>query len=122
MNFSIGIDCEEIRRFQKMLDEPRLLTRIFSEKELEYCRGKANPTPHLAVRFAGKEALIKAFSDMYVQINMKDIEILNNSRGVPKASVKGVDGYTIKVSLSHSKDMAVASAIVISQNSELDSE
>ena len=122
MNFSIGIDCEEIKRFQKMLDEPRLLNRIYSRKELEYCKGKANPTPHLAVRFAGKEALIKAFSDMDVQIYMTDIEILNNPRGVPKASVKGVDGYTIKISLSHSKDMAVASALVISQNSESDSE
>ena len=121
MNFSIGIDCEEIRRFQGILDNPRLLTRIFSEKELEYCRGKGNPEAHLAARFAGKEALIKAFSDMDVQVNMKDIEIVNNSRGVPKASVKGVDGYTVKISLSHSKDMVVASAIVISQNSELDS-
>ena len=122
MNVSIGIDCEEIRRFQTMVDKPRLLNRIFSEKELEYCRGKADPTPHLAVRFAGKEALIKAFSDMDVQIHMNDIEILNNSRGVPVAQVKGVGGYTIKVSLSHSKDMAVASALVISQHSELDDE
>ena len=122
MNFSIGIDCEEIRRFQQMMDKPRLLDRIFSEKELEYCRSKVNPTPHLAVRFAGKEALIKAFSDMDVQINMKDIEILNNSRGVPVARVKGVDGYTIKVSLSHSKDMVVASALVISQHPELNNE
>jgi len=122
MNFSIGIDCEEIRRFQEVLDKIGFLNRIFSERELEYCRGKVNSKAHLAVRFAGKEALIKAFSDMDVQINMKDIEIINNSRGVPEASVKGVDGYTIKVSLSHSEDMAVASALVISQNSELDNE
>lgn len=118
MNFSIGIDCEEISRFENILNKPKLLDRIFSEEEVEYCRGKANPKAHLAARFAAKEALIKAFSDLDIQIFMKDIEIINNSRGVPKACVKGIDGYAVKVSLSHSKDVVVASALVISQASE----
>ena len=74
------------------------------------------PESHLAVRFAGKEAVIKAFSDIDIQINMKDIEIVNNSKGVPQASVKGKvsEGFVIKISLSHSKDMAIAQAFVIS--------
>ncbi len=115
MNISIGVDCEEIKRFQKVMAEPKLSDRIFTERELEYCNLKNDPKPHLAVRFAGKEALIKAFSDVDIRINMGDIEILNNSRGVPQASVKGLDqGYTIKLSLSHTKEMAFASALVIS--------
>ena len=115
MNISIGVDCEEVIRFQEVMDNPKLMNRIFSERELEYCNRKVDPKPHLAVRFAGKEALIKAFSDMDIRINMGDIEILNNSLGVPQATVKGLDrDYTIKLSLSHTKDMVVASALVIS--------
>ncbi len=118
IKFSIGIDCEEIHRLQKVLDEPNLLNRIFTKKEIEYCKNKAKPNSHFAVRFAGKEAVIKAFSDIDIQINMKDIEIVNNARGVPQASVKckACEGFIIKISLSHSKDMAVAQAYVLSQD------
>jgi holo-[acyl-carrier protein] synthase len=119
MNISIGIDCEEIERFQKVLDEPRLLNRIFSEKEIEYCKGKAEPKSHLAVRFAGKEAVIKAFSDIDIQVNMRDIEILNNSLGVPHVTVKSVNGYIIKISISHSNDMAIAQALIISPDDKI---
>lgn len=120
MKFSIGIDCEEIHRFQKVLDEPNLLNRIFTEKEIEYCKNKAKPKSHFAVRFAGKEAIIKAFSDINIQINMGDIEIINNSRGLPQVSVKGGEDFIIKISLSHSNEMAIAQALVIDPNTNLD--
>ena len=122
MTISIGIACEEIQRLQKVLDEPNLLNRIFTKKEIEYCKSKAKPNSHFAVRFAGKEALIKAFSDIDIQINMGDIEIINNAHGVPQVSVKGKagEGFIIKISLSHSKDMAIAQALVISPNTNLD--
>jgi holo-[acyl-carrier protein] synthase len=123
MNISIGVDCEEVKRFQKVMDKPKLLNRIFTEHELEYCNQKTDPKPHLAVRFAGKEALIKAFSDMDIRINMGDIEILNNSMGVPQARVKGINpGYQIKLSLSHTKDMVFASALVVSSDDGLGTE
>jgi len=112
MNFSIGIDCVEIERFQKVLDNQNLLNRIFTKKEIEYCLGKADPKKHLAARFAGKEALIKAFSDQDIQISMKDIEIINNQRGVPQANVEGIKGFEIKISLSHCKNIAVAQTLL----------
>jgi holo-[acyl-carrier protein] synthase len=119
MNFSIGIDCEEIKRFQKVLDDPNLQNRIFTEKELEYCKSKTDPKPHLAVRFAGKEAVIKAFFDFGVQIEMGDIEIINNSMGVPQVAVSGIEDLIIKLSLSHSTDLAIAAALVIKPDSVL---
>lgn len=115
MIFSIGTDCEEIGRFQKVLDSPELLNRIFTEKEIEYSFGKPDPKKHLAVRFAGKEALIKAFSDLDIQISMGYIEIINSPGGVPKANIKGVSGYNIKISLSHCGDIAVAHAMVMKE-------
>jgi holo-[acyl-carrier protein] synthase len=118
MNISIGIDCLEIERFQKVLDKPNMINRIFTEKEIEYCTSKVKPNSHFAVRFAGKEAVIKAFSDMNIQVNMKDIEILNNSLGVPQVKVKSIKGFTIKISLSHSENIAIAQAIVINLKDE----
>jgi holo-[acyl-carrier protein] synthase len=117
MNFAIGIDCEDITRFQKILDDQNLQERIFTEKELKYCKSKADPKPHLAVRFAGKEAVIKAFFEYGVQIEMNDIEITNNSLGVPQAFVSGVEDFIIKLSLSHSSDTAMATALVIKPDS-----
>lgn len=112
MNYSIGIDCVEIERFQKVLDNQKLLNRIFSKKEIEYCLGKADPKKHLAVRFAGKEALIKAFSDQNIQLGMKDIEIINNPKGLPLAKVEGIKDFEIKISLSHCKNFAIAQVLL----------
>lgn len=112
MNLAIGIDCEGLERFRKVMDDPRLMARIFTPGETEYCMARADPSKHLAVRFAAKEALIKAFSDLGHQVPMGDIEITNHPSGRPLASVKGVQGYTIKISLSHSQDLAVAQALV----------
>lgn len=116
MNFSIGIDCVEIERIQKVLDNPKLLNRIFTKKEIEYCLGKANPKKHLAARYAGKEALIKAFSDQDIQIAMSNIEIINNHKGVPQARVEGIKDFAIKISLSHCKNFAIAQALLINNS------
>ena len=114
MIFSIGIDCVEIERFQKVLDSPELLNRIFTKEEVEYCLGKANSKKHLAARYAGKEALIKAFSDQDIQVAISDIEIINDHRGVPQARVEGIKDIAIKISLSHCKNLAIAQALLIS--------
>jgi len=113
MNLSIGIDCVEIERLQKILDNPKLLNQIFTKKELEYCLEKADAKKHLAARFAGKEALIKAFSDQDIQISMSDIEIINDHKGVPQTRVEGNIDFTIRISLSHCNNLAIAQALLI---------
>lgn len=52
-------------------------------KELKYCLSKTNPYPHLAARFAGKEAVIKLISGFGGKISPNEIEILNDNSGAP---------------------------------------
>ena len=67
---------------------------------------------HLSGRFAAKEAVFKALGD--VDLNWKDVQILNDKTGKPSCKIlnsrgKGVD---VIVSISHVKNYAVANAIV----------
>lgn len=111
----IGIDCVDISRFNKeKISKIKFLRKIFTENEINYCAGKVNPSQHFAVRFAGKEALIKAFSSYGIKISFKKIEILNKKNGIPFVKIldKELKDFKIKISLSHSSKIAMAIAIV----------
>jgi holo-[acyl-carrier protein] synthase len=115
MNISIGIDCEDISRFSRIVDNPRLMNKIFSKEEITYCMKKANPPQHFAARFAGKEAVIKALNNFGKQITLDRIEILNSGSGTPVVNLVGddLDIFNVMLSLSHSQKTAVASALII---------
>lgn len=114
----VGIDIIEISRIQEAMSRwgERFLHRIFTDSELELCKGR---TELLAVRFAGKEAAMKALSDAGVSISWKEIEILSGPDGKPwinlygqakeQAQNLGISG--LSVSLSHSRDNAIALVI-----------
>ena len=72
--------------------------------------GRSDPYPHFAVRFAAKEAVIKAVR--MSAFDMKKIEITNDRRGKPLAIlVLPLGPATFMISLSHTKDVAAAVAI-----------
>lgn len=111
----IGIDCITISQFdEKTLHNLSFLKKIFTRNETKYCKKKAKPSQHFAVRFAGKEAVIKALSHFDIKIPLNQIEILNNTNGSPFVRIleKNLDLFKIKISLSHSRDVAMAVAIV----------
>ncbi|MHB1126546.1 MAG: holo-ACP synthase [Bacillota bacterium] len=116
--FNIGIDCEDIERWVKMLPklENGVERKLFSEKEHLYCRTFKNPAPHYAVRWCAKEAVYKAFSS-FCKLDLRDIEILNDESGMPRCEINNPEVLTIKpvikVSLSHTKQTAIAIALVI---------
>jgi holo-[acyl-carrier protein] synthase len=117
-NIGIGVDIENISRFQGLTIEKdaSFLNKIFTEKELDYCFSLGNPAQHLAARYAGKEAVIKALSTLErANLNYKEIEIVNDSRGIPCASIRKKDAANLKIliSLSHSQEAAVAFTIVV---------
>ena len=115
-DFAIGVDIESILRFKNLKrDKSRhFLEKIFTEDELNYCFSKKPPSPHLAVRFAAKEAVVKAVSSFRKEIPaLNEIEISNNTRGFPMATLKG---YKIKISLSHCEDKAIAFVVVEKNN------
>ncbi|WP_265582358.1 holo-ACP synthase [Methanofollis aquaemaris] len=112
----IGTDVVSIPRFkEKSLEHDRhFLERVFTAKEIAYCFSREHPAPHLAARFAGKEAVTKALSSIgYDGIAMNEIEITNGPSGVPSVTLICRDAgmVTVLVSLSHDGDIAVACAL-----------
>jgi holo-[acyl-carrier protein] synthase len=66
MIVGVGLDAVEIVRFQQWhLFPPKMLARIFSEQEIEYCLSSSTKSAErFAVRFAAREAFFKAISSM----------------------------------------------------------
>ncbi len=115
---SIGVDIIDISRFAK-LDQKKdklFLSRIFTPSEIRYCFSKAKPAQHLAARFAGKEAVVKALKGLEITTYYKQVEIASGKSGIPKARLKDKKHSSkveIVLSLSHSTDQAVAFAIAL---------
>ena len=115
---TVGVDIIEIDRVAEAVARrgERFLRRIYTEAEIAMYRDRV---PELAVRFAGKEAAMKALGTGAVGIGWKEIEILPNRRGKPlvylhgraKARAEALGITELAVSLSHSKYYAVASVI-----------
>jgi holo-[acyl-carrier protein] synthase len=115
-DFSVGVDIESISRFQKAEAASSFLNKIFTAGEMDYCFSCSAPAQHLAARFAGKEAIVKALAGLNrAGLSYNDIEISNDINGVPSAKIRksGFDDLQIKLSLSHAKDMAIAFAVVV---------
>lgn len=115
-SFGIGTDIESISRFKEVKNNERFLNKIFTKKEIDYCFSKKNPCQHLAARFAGKEAVIKALSNLVNSFSgYKEIEIINNESGGPLVNLthKNSTKFNIKLSLSHCEDKAIAFAVIV---------
>ena len=120
MNLKIGNDIIEVERIRKLLlDYPeKFKARVFTDKEVKYCESKGeNKYQSYAARFAAKEAVFKAISDLLpnkYNIQWTDIEIVNNNEGRPSVTIKNVDKIEqIDVSISHVKEYAIATALVM---------
>ena len=106
----VGIDVEEVGRFRELdFLHDGLYQKIFTDKEKAYCMSKRDPYPHFAARFAAKEAVAKAIGVSVFKL--KDIEIMNESTGRPKAVIHSQPKINVEISLSHTKDRAAAIAI-----------
>lgn len=110
-DFAIGVDMEQISRFNNLnrKKNSKFLKKIFTKKEMDYCFSKKAAAQHLAVRFAAKEATIKAIGSLGKEIlSLNKIEITKNANGIPAVKLRY---YNIKISLSHCRDKAIAFAI-----------
>jgi len=111
----VGIDVVEIDRVSDAFEThgESFLRRIYTERELIYCgKRKKLKFPELPVRFAAKEAYSKAIGTGMRGIRWKQIEVVNNSRGKPHIAVSGKILEKAHLSLSHSRDYAVASVVL----------
>ena len=112
-NISIGSDIVEINRFKNFNHKSKLAQNIFTEKEIENCLSKQNPSQSLGGRFAAKEALIKSLDQ---KIPFNKIEIINDCNGKPQVTVldKKISGtYYFSLSISHTSTLAEAVCLSI---------
>ena len=130
MKVKTGIDIIEVNRIKEAIENlgDIFLKKIFTDEEINYCnKSKIMKYQHFAARFAVKEAVFKAISE-YISGRedtlWKDIEVINLDSGKPCINVekliknfnKTANNISIKdidISISHIKEFAVASAIVV---------
>lgn len=118
-----GIDLAQISRFRRFLEEDKtaLLKRLFTESELEYAQARKDAASHLAVRFAAKEAYLKALgTGLRFGMSWQQIEVVRNDLGKPSLSLcdralellKEKGAKRTHLSYSHDGDYGVASVIL----------
>jgi len=122
MVLGTGVDIIEIERVREAVEKygQKFLKKVFTPHEIKYCKGRREyRIPELAVRFAAKEAYSKAigtgirgFGRNNHGIEWKDIEIRNDRLGKPQVYLKGKLAKNVHISLSHSRDSAIASVII----------
>lgn len=119
-----GVDIVEVKRIKVAVKKwgNKFLNKIYTKRELKYCKSKGLPEQHLAARFAAKEAVYKAFGgDGKTPIAWTDIEIVNEKNGRPKVILRGSAKRLMRqrkvsravVSLSHTKNYAVGNCILL---------
>jgi holo-[acyl-carrier protein] synthase len=121
MIYGTGIDIVKIARIKEISEKwgDKFLRRVFTDSEISYCYQKRNPYGSLAVRFAAKEALIKAIGSE-VPVSFTDIEVINSSTGKPALKVgekletffKSKSITTVHLSLSHEDEYGIASVVL----------
>ena len=80
----IGVDIVENKRIQKLIKNPLFKKRIYTSKELKQSNTVYNKVGYFSKRFAAKEAFSKALGTGFrMNLNFKDIEVVNNKMGKP---------------------------------------
>lgn len=122
MKIKCGTDIIEIERIKSIIQDlgDKFLERVYTKKEIQYCESKKTQKyQHYAARFAAKEAVLKAISQLLYDkysINWKDIEVVNDAQGRPSVNLIGVDTTNIEnidLSISHCKEYAVANVVIL---------
>ena len=111
----IGIDGVDIKRFEGIEKNKRLLKKIFTPKEIKYCLERRPAAQHFAARFAGKEAVIKGLSRYDISLAPNEIEIVNHAKNYPEVNFlkKLPAEMECKISLSHANHIALAQVLIL---------
>ena len=80
----IGVDIVENKRIKKSIQNPLFKKRVYTSKELKQSNTVINKVGYFSKRFAAKEAFSKALGTGFrMNLNFKDIEVLNDKMGKP---------------------------------------
>jgi len=119
-----GIDIVDCLKIEQLLQkhEERFLNRVFTSAEQQYCSRYRNRAERLAGRFAVKEAVMKMLGTGWTGgVAWTDVETINNPAGKPEVKLSGelarvaqkMGIRTVSISISHTNNMAIASAVAL---------
>ncbi len=120
----IGVDLASIPRLREAVErwDDRFLRRVFTDQEIAYCRGRRDPIPHFAARFAAKEATLKALgTGLRMGVNWREMEVRRERGEAPTMVLSGrcraialsKGAECVLLSLSHDGDYALAQAMLV---------
>lgn len=120
----IGVDLALIPRVRQVVArwDERFLRRVFTDEEIAYCRRRRDPIPHLAARFAAKEATLKALgTGMRLGVSWREMEVRRERGQAPtmvlsgrcRAIARAKGAHRVLLSLTHDGDYALAHAMLV---------
>ncbi len=123
MVIGIGTDLIEIARVERSIARygDRFLDRVFTPREVQYCRRKKSSAESFAARFAAKEAGAKALGTGISRgVSWLELEVLREPGGRPTLALSGraaerareLGVARIALSLTHSRDTAMAMVVM----------
>jgi len=113
----IGVDAVDVVRFRRVVARrPGIVHRLFTDTERAYAERSRDPGPRLAVRFAAKEAVLKALGVGVGAAGFRDVEVTRSDDGAPGLVLSGrAEALSVgqgvrrwHVSLTHTDTVAVA--------------
>lgn len=119
----IGLDVVDLDRFRRLLSRrPAIAERVFTESERADAARAADPVPHLAARFAAKEAVMKALAVGIGAFGFGEVEVRRAKGGAPSVALSGRAAALAQsrgadvwhLSMTHSQLVAAASVVAVS--------
>jgi len=99
----------------------RFLRRVFTAGEIEYCTRRRDPAPHLAARFAAKEAAMKALGTGHTAgVLWHDVEVVRDE-GPPQLVLHGGAAEYARnlrvvrslLTITHAETIAIAQVMLV---------
>lgn len=129
MIIGTGIDIVNIERIERLMGRwgDHFLSRVYTEGEISRCKRMARPSECFAIRFAAKEAFLKALgSGLRNGIQWTDIEVKNDPMGRPylylcRKAEEVLQSRRIEktyLTLSHDRPFAVAHVLLEGEDDE----
>ena len=124
----VGIDLVEIERIKRAINNNgKFLKRVFTKEEIVQGKKKKNRYQFYGAHFATKEAVMKALGTGWRKgVRWIDIHIIHNNDGKPEVKLVGKTKEIaqrlgideVLISMSHTKEYAVAQAIAIKKSNK----
>lgn len=120
----IGVDIVKVSRIVEMLEHPRFLQKVFTDKEIEYIEKRNRNPETVAGLYAAKEAISKVFGTGIGIMSFHDVEIRHDTKGQPfvlfqpnaRQMLDDRKLANIELSISHEKEFATAVAVGIEKS------